>query len=71
MKHLLTIILFLFFLRKTISIKIPRYKLARFALALRKLKIYKDSLRELEETTDEDQEQSLPDIDSPRNFSSN
>lgn len=53
------------FLGKTLSIKIPRYKLARFALALRQLKIHKDNLRELEESTDEDIEEPLPNIDSP------
>ena len=51
------IYVFLFFIygRVLTETTIPRYKLARFGLALRKLKLHKEEMRKLQQSTDEDE----------------
>lgn len=59
MTRSLFIFVFLFFiLESVLTVEIPRYKLALFGLALRKLKIHKEKLRELQMTTDKDEYES-------------
>ena len=56
MRYLFTY-MFLFFILGSVLTEttIPRYKLAHFGLALRKLKLHKEEMRKLQQSTDEDE----------------
>ena len=55
MRYLFTFVFLSFILGSVLTEKIPRYKLARLGLALRKIKMHRDEIRKLQTTTDEDE----------------
>ena len=59
MKYLFTYVFLCFIFGSVLTENIPRYKLARLGLALRKLKLHKEEMRKLQ-STDEDTEEPVP-----------
>jgi len=69
MKYLFAYVFLCFIFGSVLTENIPRYKLARLGLALRKLKLHKEEMRKLQEATDEDDEyktdQAIPPTTAP------
>ena len=66
MKYLFTYVFLCFFFGSVLTENIPRYKLARLGLALRKLKLHKEEMRKLQESTDDGSyDEYLTDTDIP------